>query len=210
MAVRLIVEGDLPGFQALGVPLTPYLFMEACYAGHPSVINFFLDDPTIDPTVEEQLCLRMACRDRQMGLVRRLLSRPGVKVSARNHEALWWAIDNRDLPLIDLLLQHGADPSVNDNEMLRRADPQIINTFVRDAIQRDRQPIIDSLLKNPLCLRGLYRSPIDKYQPLIDRMMAIEASYLGQNCQLTVESCLGAPTLKARAFVSLVHYPIPL
>lgn len=96
-------------------------FQMACNQGDMKNYKNLSELPEIDPSLDDNYCLRTACQNGHFRIVEKLLEFPGVNVECRNHEPLQVACANGHIEIIELLLKHGADISANHYFSVKRA-----------------------------------------------------------------------------------------
>jgi ankyrin repeat protein len=73
-----------------------------------------------DYHVDDEYPLRKALKNGHIELAKEFLRR-GANPNANNYELLIWAIENRKLDILDLLLSHGGEAGFFDKKYIKKA-----------------------------------------------------------------------------------------
>ena len=88
----------------------------------PDVLTILLQDPRVDPSINNNSAFKWACQNWIVAVVERLLQDPRVDPSVNDNWALKEACTTGDHHIVELLLQDSrVDPSANDNLAIQNA-----------------------------------------------------------------------------------------
>jgi len=85
--------------------------------------EFLLTEKSVDATTRENFCMRWAANGGHVDMIK-LLHAHGADVNAKNGEPLLRAVGTKRMEAVEVLLQLGADISLNNHAALRAADAQ--------------------------------------------------------------------------------------
>ena len=108
------------------------LLLDAIKRDDLEVVRKLLEDPRVDPTVNDNWAIQVASDNGHLEVVRLLLADPRVDPSADDNWAIRQASENDHLEVVRLLLADPrVDPSVDDNWVIRQASENGQTEIVR-------------------------------------------------------------------------------
>lgn len=120
--------------------------------GCTSVVELFLQDPRVDPSVENNYAIQLACQEGYISTVIALLKDPRVDPSVENNAALSLAIENDYIDIVELLLD---DP---------RIDPTIENNYAIELASYNRHfDMVELLLEDKRIRSSLHPDDLGRY-----------------------------------------------
>lgn len=174
-----------------------YPLIWACQHGHLDLIKVmlkFLPYRGVDPSIGDHQPFIEACRSGHLAVVQLLLTLD-TDPSAQHNQAIWKASMYGHLEVVKLLLSLG-----------RRINPADRNNYaLRWARLQGHTEIVTLLLQEPRVLYRLYHRPLKGFESVVNRMKAIDGSYLA-HLNITIKSSLfSASGLTVKSMVSLIH-----
>jgi ankyrin repeat protein len=105
-----------------GYPSNFYDLVRSCVDGHLELVQLYLQDPHIDPSLGSNVCIRLACLLGNSKIVEMLLQHPLVDPSDQANQAIYLAAKEGHETVIQLLLMNKrVDPHANNQVAIRKA-----------------------------------------------------------------------------------------
>jgi len=103
-------------------------FFLAVERGDMRAIRRLMNNAEVNPGAADNFALLSAVKSGRREMVAMLLGDDRVSVTARNNQALMHAMDNRDMGMMEMMLNHGAEVS---RESIEKAIEKDLTVFLR-------------------------------------------------------------------------------
>ncbi|KNC73885.1 hypothetical protein SARC_13558 [Sphaeroforma arctica JP610] len=102
--------------------VTEDVFLQCCMLGLTDIVKYMLHRKLGDPTIRDNMAIRMACRDGDTSIVEILLDDPNVDADADDGFCIIISSIHGRSDIVKMLLANGrVNPAVDDNYALEKA-----------------------------------------------------------------------------------------
>jgi ankyrin repeat protein len=105
-----------------GYPASFYNLVRSCVDGHVELVQLYLQDPNVNPSLGSNVCIRIACLLGASQIVSILLEHPLVDPSDLKNQAVYFAAEKGHTEIVEMLLRDKrVDPHANNQVAIRKA-----------------------------------------------------------------------------------------